>query len=212
MRRGLALPGVPSGRRHLWRSTAGCSWWARAREGAVALEGHLTFAPGAPARECSRPLAFTPAAASRLRPLRAGTVTSSGLPPQMTAGARAALHAGGSQHPAMEPAFEPNSAPNRLNFTKFLEGRDKKEQRESPPSHSATSGGGTTISPIFRFYGEGGHSFIFRRCLVEKAPTFPERVPPPLDAGSRPGTGVSCLYISLSESAKLVWFFIFPSP
>lgn len=48
-------------------------------------------------------------AASRLRPLCAGTLTSSGLPPQMTAGARAALHPGGSQYRATEPAFEPAS-------------------------------------------------------------------------------------------------------
>lgn len=62
---------------------------------------------------------------------------------------------------------------------------------------------------------EGGGCYLGDKTpdVVCLSPTCPERMPPPLDACPRPGTGVGCVYILLSESAEQsVFDFYFSLP
>lgn len=134
MSRGLAPP--PGAERPLppLRPAAGCSWWARARGGAVALEGHLTFAPGAPARECSRP---------------PGLHACSRLPPPSLFRAAAPNDSWGPEPRSAQAVLSTLRWSLPSTFHKVL--RDKKEPRESPPTPQLHYFKGT-ISPISRFF------------------------------------------------------------
>ncbi|XP_023081681.1 uncharacterized protein LOC111551840 [Piliocolobus tephrosceles] len=129
-RAGGSLSPVRSCRCHFSRGAAGCSGWARAQGGEVALGGRLAFAPGVPGWRAARlpPLPSTPPAASCLRCFLAGIVTSSRPLPQMTAPARAL--AAPRQFPGpgggVSPCGKFSAEPLEL-FMKFLEGQDAEE-------------------------------------------------------------------------------------
>lgn len=107
------------------------------------------------------------------------------------------------------PLLQADSSRNRLKlFTTVLEGQDARSNQRDVFSPSAAS----RFSFAIGLLGGGAN-------LVDEAPdldlvhfslTFLERVPPPLEAGTGPGTQVGLLCISLSEPAECM-IFIFPS-